>query len=453
MRAVSLAVAGVLLSAVGALAQTGTPTIPVPPTASAEPVPNGVPVSTPVPAAEVAPPVLPGGTPVSKPLQPADTPPPAEPTPPAPKAEAAPAKCEPPHGPLGGSWGGEELLLWWPKAHPLPPLVTASRLGGPPVLGRPDTVTLVGSHAIDNQDIAGGRFTQGFSLNAADTVGIEGIYFFLGTRTLGESVTDLGNLRYRSICLPFVNALTGQEDVVHVARPGVSSALVTVTTTTRVQGAELNAVGNLVATDGVKINALAGYRFLQVHEGLRVEQRWLTYPTGPDALRNLGMVADQFDGHNRFSGGQLGLSADLRRGVLFMELVGKVALGRSFEVVRIDGATNLITTGTNPLPLLRSYPGGVYAQPTNMGRVTYSAFAVVPEAQYKVGLRFGDWGRFYVGYNFLYLSDAARPGDQIDRTINPTQVQLLNPNGVLAGIDRPRPAVVRSDFWVQGLVI
>ena len=111
-----------------------------------------------------------------------------------------------------------------------------------------------------------------------------------------------------------------------------------------------------------------------------------------------------------------------------------------------------LLAAASPVPLLRSYPGGVYAQPTNMGRVTHGAFAVVPEGTLKVGLR-GDHSRLYVGYNFLYLSDAIRPGDQIDRTVNPTQIPLLNPGGAPAGIDRPRPAVVRSDFWVQGLVV
>ncbi|HEX4608296.1 MAG TPA: BBP7 family outer membrane beta-barrel protein, partial [Urbifossiella sp.] len=81
------------------------------------------------------------------------------------------------------------------------------------------------------------------------------------------------------------------------------------------------------------------------------------------------------------------------------------------------------------------------------------AFAVVPEAILKVGLKYGDFSRFFVGYNFLYLNTVVRPGDQIDRTVNPTQISSLNPGGVLVGPDHPRPAIVTTDFWAQGLVI
>jgi hypothetical protein len=445
MRTVSLAVAGVLLVVTGrVLAQ---------PAVDAALIPPGELVSSPIPVPATEAASLPGGTDVSRPLQPVIVT--------TPQPEAAPASATKDLAELveadcacrgvGRSWGSNELLIWWPKAHPLPPLVTASR-GGPPVYGRPGTTLLIGGRAIDNQDIAGGRFVTGWSLSPQDYFGIEAAYFFLGTRTLSESVTDITNPRFRSVGLPFVNALTGEEDVLALARPGLSSTLVTVSTTTRVQGAEVNGVGHLFGSKHLALRGIVGYRFLQVHEGLRVEERWLEHPTPESGgLKTFGMIADQFDAHNRFHGGQLGLSADLRRGVFFTELVGKVALGRTFEVVKVDGATHLITAA-NPVPLLRSFPGGVYAQPTNMGRTTRGAFAVVPEATLKLGLR-GDHSRLYVGYNFLYLSDAVRPGDQIDRTLNPTQIPLLNPGGPVTGVDRPRAAVVRGDFWVQGLVV
>jgi hypothetical protein len=71
----------------------------------------------------------------------------------------------------------------------------------------------------------------------------------------------------------------------------------------------------------------------------------------------------------------------------------------------------------------------------------------------KVGYRFRDRSRFYVGYNFLYLSEAVRPGDQVDTTVDPSQVPLLgraSAGDVMAA--RPAPVLARSDFWVQGLI-
>jgi hypothetical protein len=209
-----------------------------------------------------------------------------------------------------------------------------------------------------------------------------------------------------------------------------------------VQGAEANLVTNLVDAKDRRLNAIVGYRFLQVHEGVTVEQLRAT-GTG------FGPIYDQFDGHNRFHGAQLGLHADLSRGVVFCELTGKVALGRTFEVVKIEGATSLAALGTSE----GSLPGGVFALPSNMGRMTRGEFAVVPEGIFKVGLKLSDLGRFYVGYNFLYLSEAARPGDQIDRTINPAQIPANGPVTIFGGPDRPRAAIKSTDFWVQGLIV
>jgi hypothetical protein len=276
-------------------------------------------------------------------------------------------------------------------------------------------------------------------------VGIELVYFFLGSRTLKSLNTTIANPRIQALGLPFINALSGTEDVFATALPGVAVGSVYSTTTTRVQGAEANLVANLVDEKDRRVNALLGYRFLQVHEGVTVEQLRYT-ATG------FGPIYDQFDGHNRFHGAQLGLHADLSRGVVFCELTGKVALGRTFQVVKIDGATSTRTIGAGGL-VETTVPGGVFALPTNMGRVTRGDFAVVPEGIFKVGLKLSDVGRFYVGYNFLYLSDAVRPGDQIDRTINPAQIAALGGGGSFPGPDRPRAAIKSTDFWAQGLII
>lgn len=454
MRTVALAVAGWFLVAGGAAAQP-VPAIPA--------------IPVPLPGEPADPAGLPGGAAVSRPLQPveavpepprakAEPPqpvPPRPPEPPWPVVEDPGAEPDRDPGPrkiLGGTWGSDEILFWWAKGHPVPALVTGGR-DGPPALGRPGTTVLLGNRPIETPDAAGYRLTHGFSLDRGDRVGFEGTYFFLGSRTVSDFATNVTNPRFPYIGLPFVNAQTGLEDVLTLARPGQSDALAHLYTTTRVQGAEANLIGNLVARPGVKVNAIAGYRFLQVNEGLRVETRWMQYPTAESGFfRTLGMTADQFDGRNEFHGGQLGLSGDFHRGPFYVEVVGKVAFGTNFQVVNISGETHLITAA-NPAPVFRSYFGGVYSQPTNLGRVTQTVFAVVPEGTLKVGLKTGERGRFYVGYNFLYMNTAVRPGDQIDRTVNPSLISSLNPGGPLLGPDRPRLAVSTTDFWVQGLVI
>lgn len=417
---------------------------------------QGIPVPTSLPAlipGEGLP--LPSGVEVSRPLTPVEI------TPDLPVTVEEPEKPSPVqrveevqdqqyvrHGPLGPGWDDFEFLLWWPKAQGLPPLVTGSRSGGPPVFGNPSTSLLVGGHMFENQDAAGGRFTIGASINSAETVGVEAVYFFLGSRTLSDTIRSQNNSAAESLGLPFVNSATGQRDAFIVAAPGVSNGSVYIGSTTRVQGAEGNFVANLYNGQTLKINGIMGYRYMQVNEGIAIEDM-RTQIGGTSAY---GPIYDGFDGHNQFNGGQLGLHADITHGIVFCELTGKVAIGMTSEVVKIDGATTIYTPGVGGVTS-QTLPGGVYALPSNMGRYSRGDFAVLPEGIFKIGLKLGDVSRFFVGYNFLYLSDVARPADQIDRTLNPVQIPSLNPGGAFVGADRPRVPFIRSDFWTQGLII
>ncbi len=57
--------------------------------------------------------------------------------------------------------------------------------------------------------------------------------------------------------------------------------------------------------------------------------------------------------------------------------------------------------------------------------------------------------RVKLGYTFLYWSSVVRPGDQIDRDVNPN---LLPPEATpLTGLQRPVFTFVESDLWVNGL--
>jgi len=351
---------------------------------------------------------------------------------------------------LGDSWDNYEFLLWWPKSQPLPPMVAANRFSRPG-LGSSDTHVLIGGRSLDPPDQAGGRFTLGRSFTTDNSLGLEATYFFLGTRTETASVRSLDYPQLGFLGVPFFDPVTRTPSAIVLASPGASSARIDVSTTTRAQGAEMNVVSCLVDRSNLRVRGLAGYRFLQVHEGLRSEAFFVNSPVSRGTPTTIGQIADQFDAHNRFNGGQLGLTFDVSRGSMFVEFVGKVALGTNFEVVRVEGQTNTLV-GYQPLGLAESVPRGVFAEPTNIGRYTRSVFAVVPEAMLKVGLKLNERGRFFAAYNVLYLSDAVRPGDQIDTTVNPGQIQALGSPSHL-GPDRPLPTISRTDFWMQGLVL
>jgi len=388
---------------------------------------------------------LPQGKSVSRPLQEAersDTPE-IKPVEPPGKLDAELIRTEA-EKPLGASWSSYELLVWWPKAQSLPPLVTAGRGPNAPALGGPNTMLLVGGSAIDSINIAGGRFTFGSPVNESQTAGLAITYFFLGSRTASVTIDE----RSRAIGRPYLDT-TGLPAAIPVSLPGGPAGTVTASTSSRATGWEVNGIANLYSGPELRLNAIAGYRYFMINEGLRVDQTaWL--PPSPNGPAIMASIADQFDAHNRFHGGQLGLTADLSQGPVFVEATGKVALGQATNVVQVSGQSVALAAGF-PIPAVQYFNSGVLAQPTNSGRFVRNSFAVLPEASLKVGYRFQDRSRLYVGYNFIYLSEAVRPGDQVDTTLDPGQVALFpRPGGV--AVERPVPTLVRSDFWVQGLM-
>jgi hypothetical protein len=321
-------------------------------------------------------------------------------------------------------------------------------MGAVPIIGNPGTRDLFGD-TIDLGERSGGRFMFGMPFTESRNVGLELGYWFLGSRTstlLAAGTTDLNS---PIVGRPFIDALTGRESAAIVAAPGFQAGEFRAAQTARAQGAEVNLVADIFAGSRWQIDGIAGYRFVNVHEGLNLTQLGMMIPTLNGRAPTFFARADDFDCDNRFHGGQLGLRGDYRRGPIFIELTGKIALGQVTEVVRVSGVTGV----TPPAQIQTIRPGGLLALSTNSGRVTREAFSVLPEAIARAGWACGKHCRYFVGYNFLCLSDAVRPGDQIDRTINQSLIPFNTGIHLPGGPERPALAVNNSSVWLQGLLI
>ena len=233
-----------------------------------------------------------------------------------------------------------------------------------------------------------------------------------------------------------------------MAAPGQLAGTVVVSETSRLQGAELNLVENWCCSCCSRVDLLAGFRYVQLDEGLSIVENLAVLPSiAPPLGGSTFGVLDQFSTHNRFYGGQLGARAEYRRGNWFVNVLGKVALGGTHEVVRIQGATSITPAGGSTTVT----PGGLLAQPTNSGHFSRDEFAVVPEVGINVGYQVTRSLRAYIGYTFLYWSDVVRPGDQIDRALNTTQIPTIGGTSTLVGPARPTFVFKDTDFWAQGI--
>jgi hypothetical protein len=339
-----------------------------------------------------------------------------------------------------------EGLLWWVRNGPTPaPLVTtgdpARPTGG--VLDDPSTRVLFGDPGFDYGVSPGARFT----VSVFDRLGIfgaEASAFFLTERrsTFRAASSPTGDPR---LVLPFFDVSTNVERGVIIANPGTIAGSVDVTSSTLLWGAELNGLFNVIP-DGrglPSLTLIAGLRYLNLDEDLQIRARSSFLTVSANFLGQ-----DQFDTRNQFFGGQVGTRLGYRCGCLSAELTGLVAVGATDQETRISGfgtfsGVNAASPGT--------FPGFVFTQPTNLGTFRQQDFSIVPQLQAKFGLDLWKHTRATFGYDLLLWTNVARPGSQMDRSINLTQAAPdLGGTGVLSGPARPTPLSNPTNFWAHG---
>jgi hypothetical protein len=277
-----------------------------------------------------------------------------------------------------------------------------------------------------------------FFLDGGHPVGESSPYShdILGSRTPSFIAGGTGAPGTPVIARPFFNAFTNQQDAERVAFPGQLGGTVAVDWSSRLQGAELNGVTRLGGYGFARLDLLAGFRYLQLDEGLGIREDLNVNPTFPQGGGSHIDVADQFDTHNRFYGGQLGARVQWQRERLFVNVLGKVALGVTHEVIGINGTTVFTTPGGTPT----AAQGGLLALPSNSGHSSRDQFAVLPEVGVSVGYQITETLRLSLGYTFLYVSSVVRPGDQIDLRVDSRQLPVNG--GTMNGSPNPLPAVL-----------
>jgi hypothetical protein len=354
----------------------------------------------------------------------------------------------------------------------VPPLVTTGPLSATgPTLGAPGTTVLFGGDGVDGDFLrSGGRFTAGFWLDECHTMGIEASYFFLGSRSTNFDASASGAPGSALLGRPFFDTSTGTQGVELFAVPGFAAGAVNVGTSSSLQGAEVNGICNLCCSccnpccdscnpccgNYYRLDLLAGPRWLQLNESITITENTtlLANPTTPVffAGSRLPVVAgdhivvtDRFTTHNDFYGAQIGARYEIRRGNVYVDLLGKVALGVTHETLDVAGSTSVTPPGGTTV----TTPGGLYALPGNIGHYTHDEFSVVSELGINVGYQVTNNLRAFVGYSFLYWSDVARPADQISRNVNSTLV----PTSILAPSGPPTLPLTIKDtpFWAHGI--
>jgi hypothetical protein len=148
-------------------------------------------------------------------------------------------------------------------------------------------------------------------------------------------------------------------------------------------------------------------------------------------------TTDSFSTSNTFHGGALGMESDFRRGRFTVGSLVKVGIGNFSQDVNIRGAT---TTVDGQTQAATATTNGVLAQGSNAGVYSRERFGFMPEIGMKLGYDLRSNVRFTVGYTFLYWSDVALAGDQVNPMVD-----------LLQNSDNPSFTFRETGYWMQGL--
>jgi hypothetical protein len=336
-----------------------------------------------------------------------------------------------------------EALFSWFKSSPTPvPIITDNYADAPGVN------ILLGGGEVDTNPNAGFRLTGSYRVDTRWGVEVSG--FYIPTRSTSGSVSSTGEPGSIDLYLPYFDVTSGRENVTEISYWPTYRGSAQATVSTNLGGGEINATWSLPAQDALTIDFIGGFRFLQLREAYTINT---SSPYNPPNPADIWSTTDSFDTRNRFYGLQVGARLAYDQGPWVGWMNAKVAFGTMQQRVSINGY--LETNDYTSYGPTQIYPGGYFALPTNAGDHSRNTFAAVPEIALNLGYRLTAQATVYLGYSLLYATSVARPGDQMNRNINPTMTVSwgndppVKPSGPL----QPVFSFNTSDFWAQNLSV
>jgi hypothetical protein len=359
-----------------------------------------------------------------------------------------------------------DYLLWWIKGQPVStailtlasPADAAAVANLQPVaaaaINRPNTTILFGDQSVDFHGFNGMRYSAAFAFDDERRWAMEGSFFLLEQQQSTYNVAGGAN-GSRVFGRPIFNNVNNTETAELDAIPGFFTGSASVTTSSQLYGWEINATYNAVRSSNLTWDFIAGFRALDLNENMTISDSltqiapgFLTFQGAPLPSGARISDFDSFSTTNHFWGPQLGTRFDWTFGQFHVDFSTKLAMGVTEQLVAINGSTTVVNSAGG---IIGSQPGGILALPSNIGQHYHDQFTVVPEVGLNLGYRITPLIEARIGYTFLYWSSVARPGNQIDRSINTTQVPSDPSYGTAGGTNRPAANVTGSDFWAQGI--
>ena len=336
-----------------------------------------------------------------------------------------------------------EALFSWFKSSPTPvPIITDN------YLDEPGANILLGGGSVDTNPNAGFKLTGAYRIDSR--LGVELSGFYIPTRRTSSSVSSTGEPGSIDLMLPFFDVTINQENVTEISYWPDYRGSAQAKLSNNLGGGELNVTWTMPPQEAWRVDLLGGFRFLQLRESYTITTSSPYNPPNPADIWN---TTDAFAARNRFYGLQVGARAAFERGPWLGSVAAKVAFGTMQQRVSVDGY--LETNDYTNYGATQIFPGGYFAFPSNSGNHTQSVFATVPEITLNVGYRLTPEATVFVAYSFLSASNVARPGEQINRNIDPTQTVSYGNDSPVQSVGAAQPAfsLATTDFWARTLTV
>jgi hypothetical protein len=314
-------------------------------------------------------------------------------------------------------WFGAEYLLW--RAHDTSPPELASLFAA---------TGINSSTGLDSGSARSGfRLTGGVWFDESHCTGFEATFLYLDLKRSFSAASVQDAFQAGTTGLPprIVTNLPidGAGDL------DSGDLLTTVTTGTsyfRLWGVEANFRRTIWWIGGLSVDLLAGFRNLNLDETVSLTGDFTFAEPNPDETiasvedgRTVHMsTLDTIETHNQFYGAQVGTNCTWHCYRLTLDASSKYAVGGIQQQVSAGGQTfqsaGLIEPSIGAPLVLRpaaTLPGGILSS-TPLTHTNRMRVSVMAEWRASVGYQVTNNLNAFVGYNFLWWSNVAIPGDQ-----------------------------------------
>jgi hypothetical protein len=341
---------------------------------------------------------------------------------------------------------GEYFLAKYRPAN-LPVLATTGTAGSQGILGRDGTQILFGGGEQDFGAISGGRFNGGLWLDPCQAFAFEWGVFFLPRQRNSVAVNATAGVLAR----PFFDSVLNVENARLVSSPGLFDGTLSADFSSLFWGAELGSAVRVLEVPTFSFEQLFHFKYYNLEEKLTIADTSRSvggtafFNGAPQPAGTIVSVRDFYSTINRWYGGSGGLRLNWTPGRWAVSWDGRLGVGAVQRKVTVDGSTVASGVGAT-----RSTGPGLLTAGATTGVFNEYRFSLAPEMNVRVAYHLTDHIAITAGYQFLYITKVARPGDQVYRSVNPGFVPSGQNFGA-AGGPALRPFAIReSDFWLHG---